>query len=236
MTAEVAPCGSPPAPDRPLSGRGWVVLALCVLAANVSLLHHLLRGEAAASVPGPSFEDRFDRAALGPDYFATGGHWRIRRGELLAPAVKNNPLWLKMRLAPEAVVEFDARSETRTADHGGDIKFEIFGDGRNHASGYVCIFGGWGNAISVIAREDEHGADRRERRDKKVEAGRTYHMRIERRAADLRWYIDGELFLHYLDAHPLSGKGNDRFGFSGWMSDVVFSNLRVSTLSPPGRP
>lgn len=224
---------APPAlrdPDRPLSRRGWLALGACVLAANAALLHLALRGEAPVTVPGPRFEDRFDRAALGRNYFTTGMHWRIARGELWSPEAKNNPLWLAMRLPPEVAIEFDARSETASGDRSGDIKFEVFGDGRNHASGYVCIFGGWGNTVSVIARLDEHGADREERADRKVEPGRTYHMRLERRGGTLRWFVDGGLFLEYEDPEPLQGRGHDRFGFSGWAADLFFDNLRIAPL------
>ena len=217
-------------PERPLSWRGWVALGACVLAANAALLHHALRGEAPVTVAGPSFEDHFDRDAIGPNYFTTGMHWRIARGELWSPEAKNNPLWLQMSLPRDVAIEFDARSESATGDRPGDIKFEIFGDGRAHASGYVCIFGGWGNKVSVIARLDEHGEDREERTDRKVEPGRTYHMRVERRGDTLRWFIDGALFLEYDDEEPLEGPGHDRFGFSGWAADLFFDNLEVKPL------
>lgn len=219
-----------PDPERPISWRGWLVVGACVLAANVALIHHLLRGPAPVTVPGPSFADDFERAAIGADYFTTGGHWRILRGELFSPGVKNNPLWLKMRLPRDVAIEFDARSETAAGKRAGDIKFELFGDGRSHASGYVCVFGGWDNQISVIARLDEHGKDRRERRDRKVEAGRTYHMRVERRGNLLSWYVDGLPFLSFEDRAPLSGLGHDRFGFSSWEADLFFDNLRIKPL------
>jgi hypothetical protein len=217
-------------PERGLSWRGWLAIGVCVVAANAALVHALLRGSAPVTVTGPRFEDRFDRAAIGPDYFTTGMHWRIANGEVWAPEAKNNPLWLQMRLPRDAVVEFDARSETATGDRAGDIKFEIFGNGRDHASGYVCIFGGWGNAISVIARLDEHGRDRKERRDRKVEPGHTYHMRVERSGRVLRWYVDGAPFLEYDDPSPLEGAGHDRFGFSGWAADLFFDNLKIAPL------
>jgi hypothetical protein len=216
-----------PDPDRPRGWRGWLALAACVVAANVALVHLALRGEAPVTVTGPSYEDRFDRTTLGDAWFTNGGHWRIERGELWAPEVKNNPLWLRMRLPRDVVVEFDARSETAGGSRPGDIKFEIFGNGRDHASGYVCIFGGWGNTISAIARLDEHGADRKERKDRKVEPRRTYHMRVERRGGALRWLVDGELLLELDDPHPLAGPGHDRFGFSGWEADLFFDNLTV---------
>ncbi len=219
-----------PSPDRPLSWRGWTAVAACVLGANAMLFHQLLRGEAPVAVQGPRFTDDFDRASVGPSYFATGAHWRILRGELWAPEAKNNPLWLQMRLPRDVAIEFDARSETATGNRPGDIKFEVFGDGRDHASGYVCVFGGWGNQISVIARLDEHGADRKERRDARVEPRRNYHMRVERRGRELRWFVDGRPFLTFDDPRPLEGKGHDRFGFSSWEADVFFDNLRIEPL------
>ncbi len=217
-------------PERPVSWRGWLALGACVLLANAALLHGLFRGAAPVTVAGPNYEDRFERAALGPNWFTTGMHWRIAKGELWSPEAKNNPLWLKMRLPRDVVVEFDARSETGSGGRPGDIKFEIFGDGRSHASGYVCIFGGWGNEISAIARLDEHGADRKERRDRKVEPRRTYHMRVERRGTLLRWSVDGAILLELDDPRPLEGAGHDRFGFSGWEADLFFDNLRIRAL------
>lgn len=220
----------PPDPDRPLSWRGWAALGLAVVAANAALVHGLLRGEAPATAAGPGYRDDFQREVIGPDWFTTGGHWQIVRGELWSPGVKNNPLWLRMRLPRDAAVEFDARSETASGPRAGDIKFEIFGDGRDHASGYVCVFGGWGNRISAIARLDEHGADRRERSDRAVVPGRTYHMRVERSGRELRWFVDGEPFLSFDDPEPLQGPGHDRFGFSSWEADLFFDNLQIAPL------
>ena len=156
----------------------------------------------------------------------------IRRGELWGSGTRNNPLWLAMALPRDVAVEFTARSETATGTRPGDIKLEIFGDGRAAASGYVLVFGGWGNAVSAIARRDEHGADRVERRDRKVEPGRTYRMRLERRGQVLRWLVDGEEFLVLHDPAPLSGPGNDRFGFSSWDADLFFDDLRIEPLTP----
>jgi len=216
--------------DRPLGRRGWVAVALLVLGTSFPLLHQAFRGPAPAPVARLPYGDDFERTELGGDWFTTGGHWRILKGELWAPEAKNNPLWLKMKLPRDVAVEFDARSETAGGGRPGDIKFEIFGNGRDHASGYVCVFGGWGNQISVIARQDEHGADRKERRDVKVEPGRTYHMRVERAGRELRWLVDGRLFLAYDDPRPLEGAGHDRFGFSSWEADVFYDGLRIRPL------
>jgi hypothetical protein len=144
-----------------------------------------------------------------------------------------------MALPRDVVVEFSARSETATGTRPGDVKFEIFGDGRTAASGYVLVLGGWGNAVSAIARLDEHGADRVERTDRRAEPGRNYRMRVERRGRVLRWLVDGEEFLVLDDPSPLGGPGHDRFGFSSWDADLFFDDLRIEPLpvSPdPPRP
>ena len=112
---------------------------------------------------GTGFSDDFERAQLGKAYKQTGGNWRIEGGKLHVQGAKNHPLWLLRTLPRDVRVEFDARSET--AD--GDIKVEIFGDGASYAkndsytaTSYVVIFGGWNNSMNVLARMDEHGADR----------------------------------------------------------------------------
>src|SRR5438105_2528638 len=91
----------------------------------------------------------------------------------------------------------------------------------------ACVLGGWGNTISIIGRLDEHGADRKERRDKKVEIKRTYHMRVERLGTSLRWFVDNDLFMTFDDPQPLEGSGHDRFGFSSWEAELIFANLNI---------
>ncbi len=192
---------------------------------NIPFAHLWLRGAAPVTAAAP-FADDFGREKIGANYSSSGGDWKIQRGELYAPGVKNNPLWLSVALPANVVVEFDARSESAA----GDLKCEIFGDGRAHASGYILVQGGWNNTISVIARLDEHGTDRKERRDTRVEKGRTYHWRIERKGGLLRWYVDNALFMEFLDPAPLSGRGHDRLAFSSWDSDLYFDNLRIEAL------
>lgn len=238
--AHAAPDAQPDQPKSPSAGsspsgglssrigmtRGQLIAVLAVvLAVNLPFIHYLLRGEAPVTAQVP-FSDDFNRDAIGSNYFTTGGHWRIHDGWVHSPGVKNNPLWLKARLPADVAVEFDVKSEA--AD--GDIKAEIFGNGRDHASGYVVIFGGWSNTISVIARLDEHGHDRKESRAFKVEKGHVYHMRIERKGNTLRWLADNQLMMEYADPNPLRGSGHDRFGFSSWDSDLYFDNLTIQPL------
>ncbi|WP_375767473.1 hypothetical protein NR798_38220 [Archangium gephyra] len=138
-----------------LSGRGWAVLAAVILAIQFPLIHYaLFRGDPATTASVPYSQDFSDPGVVQRDFFSTGGHWRVVDGQLLSPGVKNNPLWLQAKLPRDVAVEFDVRSQSPE----GDIKAEIFGDGTDHASGYILIHGGWNNSLSIIARLDEHGA------------------------------------------------------------------------------
>jgi hypothetical protein len=138
-----------------MSPRGWTVLGAVILCIQFPLIHYaLIRGEADTTATVPYQQDFSDPAVVERDFFSTGGHWRVVGGQLLSPGVKNNPLWLQARLPRDVAIELDVRSESSE----GDIKVELFGDGTDHASGYVLIHGGWNNTLSIIARLDEHGA------------------------------------------------------------------------------
>ena len=132
---------------------------MVIAAVQLPFLHAALRGAApiAAAVP---FQDKFDRASLGEAWGSNGGLWRIVDGQLYSPGVGNNPLWLKARLPPDVRIEFDVRSE----GPDGDVKWEVFGDGRNHSTGYLFLFGAWRNRESRICKLDEHALTQDEAR------------------------------------------------------------------------
>ena len=159
--------------DHPLSRPRILVPVLALLVAvHLPFLHLLLRGDAEVKVAVP-FHDEYERASLGDVYWSNGGDWRIVSGQVYSPGVGNNPLWLKARLPHDVRIEFDVRSE----GPDGDVKWEAFGDGRNHATGYVFIFGGWHNRESRIAKLDEHAATEAELRASLAGLARPYPHR-----------------------------------------------------------
>jgi hypothetical protein len=185
------------------------------------------------AAPGQAFEDRFERSTLGPDWNATGNGWRIENGVLTGSMVHNRPVWLRRKLPRDARIEFDAWSDSPA----GDLKCEVFGDGTSFArqasytaTSYVVIFGGWGNQLNVIARMNEHGADRQVRAEPHVEIGRHYHFKIERRGRELRWLLDGNGILDFNDPDPLAGPGHEHFAFNDWEALVHFDNLVITPL------
>jgi hypothetical protein len=184
--------------------------------------------EALAPLP---FRDDFNRVEIGPHWRAEPG-WSLRDGQVYSAGTRNRALWLKAALPRDVVIELDARSESPV----GDIKFEAFGDGERHASGYVFILGGWRNTISIIARLDEHGQDRQElNRPGLVQPGKTYRLKLVRQAEVLRFYVDGELLLDYYDPKPLHGPGHDRFAFNDWEAQLYFDNLHIRPAAPEDR-
>ncbi|MGO9830295.1 MAG: hypothetical protein ACLPJH_09140 [Myxococcaceae bacterium] len=183
--------------------------------------------------PGPSSDD-FERSALGKDWFATdptAAH--LDNGVLTVEHAHNHPVWLRRPIPEDATIEFDAWTDSPD----GDIKVEAWGDGRSahagppeaayDASGYVFVFGGWRNSKSVLARQEEHGANVAERTTPHVEPGRRYHWLIRRNGGEISWSIDGLPFLSFKDPSPLTGPSHAYFAFSGWESQVHFDNLRI---------
>ncbi len=182
---------------------------------------------------GTVFRDSFERAELGPDWRVTGPGWRIENGALTGSMVHNHPLWLARRLPRNARIEFDAWSESPA----GDLKCEVYGDGESYAheatytaTSYVVIFGGWHNALNVIARMFEHAPDRKVRVGPPVVINQHYHFMIERRGRLLRWALDGAPMLEWDDPDPLAGPGHEYFAFNDWEALVHFDNLVITPL------
>jgi hypothetical protein len=178
------------------------------------------------------FSDDFQRADLGGDWNATAPAYHIAAGQLEVENAYNHPAWLRRPLPPNAVIDLDASSRSPA----GDIKVEIYGDGASYdpdkgnydSTGYVLVFGGWHNSLSVLCRLEEHGPGRKaQRADVKVTPGQRYHFTITRKNGAIDWAIDGKPFLAWTDPQPLAGPTHEYFAVNDWESDVTFDNLRI---------
>jgi hypothetical protein len=130
------------------------------------------------------------------------------------------------------IVEIDAMSTSPD----GDVKVELFGDGesfdrdgnRYEATGYMFVFGGWQNSLSIIGRLGEHDdAVKASRAQPRVQPGRIYHWVITKRGGNIDWQMDGQPFLAFHDPQPLGGSGHQFFAINNWKTDVHFDNLRI---------
>lgn len=182
------------------------------------------------------FTDGFDRAELGAGWNATSPQYHLADGRLSVKDAYNHPAWLRQRLPRDAVIDVDVMSKSAA----GDIKLELYGDGESFdhdrgaytSTGYVLIFGGWHNSLSVLCRIHEHDDGRKaERADAPVQPGRTYHWTVTRRGGTIDWKIDGQPFLTWTDPEPLAGTGHEYLGVNDWESDVSFDNLRIKPAS-----
>jgi len=190
------------------------------------------------------FSDGFERSEVGANWNITGAGWALKDGRLCVAGAHNHPAWLRRRLPANARIEFEATSGSPE----GDLKAEAWGDGASAASGtayrdatsYIVIFGGWKNTMHVLARLDEHAADRTELR---VEPGETdpraqpvlpdraYRFKIERTDGQtVRYFVDDIEILSLRDRTPLSGDGHDHFGFNDWQVPACFDNLTITPL------
>ena len=182
---------------------------------------------------------------LGPNWRpAQTNAWRIENGRLCGQKAQNHGIWLNRVLPVNARIEFDAIAESPD----GDLKAEVWGDGQSHATSisytnatsYITVLGGWKNKFHVLARENEHGNDRKQisvdatsddPRAKPVYPGQIYHFKIERTDGHtVRWSVNGLDYLSYEDASPLAGMGHDHFGFNDWDVKVCFDNVKVTPL------
>jgi len=204
-----------------------LIVGACLLALTSCKTREISTGGARTLV----FSEDFERAELGAAWKRGAGEggqgsWRIEGGWLTGDQIKNDPLWWTGKLPDNARVEFDARSTTKE----GDLKFEIFGDGVRHESGYIVIFGGWSNSLDVIARLDEHGSDRKAQRSRKVTPNKIHKIAAERVDGALSWFVDGELVMTYDDPAPLTGPAHRGFAFNDWTAPVQFDNFKVYRL------
>ncbi|MDJ0762435.1 MAG: hypothetical protein QNJ97_05545 [Myxococcota bacterium] len=204
------------------------ILLLSVMSCSTD--RALQRNESEASLV---FKDNFDRKELGSNWLDTGGGYKIANGELRVQGARNKPLWLKKKLPREAKITFTARSMSPTVD----IKAELWGDGRSRATelsytatSYVIILGGWNNTRSIIARMNEHGADRKVRKTPKAQMGKPYRFMVKRSKHRLVWHLDGAQFLEMNDPEPLEGPGHEFFAFNNWKSEVFFDDIAIYAL------
>lgn len=237
--------------ERPDTGVGHIALlptpsasASAAAMPSASSSNHLMFPPP-PGVTGPAGSAFAALEEIGPNWRpAQTNAWRIENGRLCGQHAVNHGIWLNRVLPVNARVEFDAIAESPE----GDLKAEVWGDGQSHATSisytnatsYLAILGGWKNKFHVLARENEHGSDRKQiavdansddPRAKPVYPGQSYHFKIERSDGHtVHWSVNGLDYLTYDDPSPLAGMGHDHFGFNNWEVKVCFDNVKVTPL------
>jgi hypothetical protein len=182
---------------------------------------------------------------LGPNWTQVRTNaWRVENGRLCGEGAKNHGVWLNKTLPINARIEYDAIALTEQ----GDLKSEVWGDGHTYAvstsytgaSSYLVILGGWHNSLHVLARQNEHGNDRKEvkvdkesddPRQRAIVRGQLYQVKVERTdGKTIKVWVNGVEYFSWSDPAPLEGHGHDHFGFNEWEAKVCFDNVKVTPL------
>jgi hypothetical protein len=126
-------------------------------------------------------------------------------------------VWNKRSFEGDFAIEVFAASKMDSAKppyylHPRDLNITVCGDGRDLASGYSFIYGGWNNTATRILRGTQTVA---ESKDILLPPSASYHavahhkwfcLRVEKTGDTLSYYVDRKLALQYKDPNPLSGK------------------------------
>ncbi|OGV71371.1 MAG: hypothetical protein A3K19_01405 [Lentisphaerae bacterium RIFOXYB12_FULL_65_16] len=141
--------------------------------------------------------------------------------------------WNKRRHGRNVTLEFFAGPKMdaergKKYEYAADINAVICGDGRDIASGYSFMLGGWDDTGSYIVRGDKVLAENKAIIIPRMSSThrRWFHVRIRREDDVLTWWIDGAKVASVTDPAPLNG---DRFALWTWNNGIMVAQVRVST-------
>jgi hypothetical protein len=164
--------------------------------------------------------------------------WSFFSGRAASRQKKLAALWSKRELGDDAVVEFFAGIKMDSSRGGQyqyarDINCTLSADGKDLASGYSFLFGGFDDDHSAILRKGVEVARTPSGQGVIPRQGAIHHrwfyIRAERRGPHLRFTVDGGRLvdLSYTDPEPLAGR---RLAIWTWDDGIMVSRVRVSGL------
>ncbi len=141
-------------------------------------------------------------------------------------------IWNKRQFAGDLTVEFFAgpkmdRSRGKEYEYASDMNVTICADGQDLTSGYSFLYGGWHNTASAIVRKNAVVARTRSHiipNHTNIHR-RWFHIRAEKRGANLALYIDGARVLTYTDPNPLPG---GQMAIWTYDNGLMVSRVRIS--------
>jgi len=148
-------------------------------------------------------------------------------------------LWHKREFHGDITLEFAAGIKmdyTKTVGYqfASDLNATICADGRDVASGYSFVFGGWGNKKTAIVRQGQVVAEASKPLIDGYIHRRWWYFKIEKRGPKLRYWVDNVLVHEYTDPKPLTG---NRIAIWTYKHGIVLSRFRISCPGPmPAEP
>lgn len=167
---------------------------------------------------GNLYDYTFYRAPT--DWYVSGGTWDMTSRWDCSPgwswyggwSERIAAIWNKHSFAGDFAIDLFAacKRDVGGYQHPRDINITIGGDGRDLASGYSFIFGGWNNTATRILRGTQTVAETTKVLLPANYQAQAHHkwfnLRVERTGNIVSFYVDRELALRYIDPKPLPGR------------------------------
>ncbi len=152
-------------------------------------------------------------------------------------------IWNKRKFAGDVSIDFYAgpkmdRSRGNRYEYAADINCTLAGNGVDLTSGYSFLFGGFGNAKTVLMKGGKilaEGGTWLESGGKKrwkptlIQTSnlhrRWYHVKAQKKGNRLRLWIDDQLVIDHVDKTPLTG---DRVALWTWNNGIMVARVTVS--------
>jgi hypothetical protein len=167
---------------------------------------------------GNRYDYTFYRAPT--DWYTSGGTWDMTSRWDCSPgwswyggwSERVAAIWNKHSFSGDFTADIFAacKRDQGGYQHPRDINITIAGDGRDLASGYSFVFGGWNNTATRLMRGTQVVAESTKYLLPKDYQNQAHHkwfnLRVERVGSLLSFFVDGELALQYRDPKPITGR------------------------------
>jgi len=174
-----------------------------------------------------AFSDDFERDQLGDDWKVLVGEWRTEGGKLVSTG-SHAEIVITRKFPGCQRLEFEAMTNAaRPCDFSPSIQGAGLGTAR--ATGYLLQFGGAGNTLNRILRNDQQIEDRSVQRF--IEPGKVHHVVAELDGDTVRLIVDGYTIMEARDYPPLLGPGHETVGLYIY-AETAIDNIKVFTSSP----
>jgi len=155
------------------------------------------------------------------DWHAASGSWDITSRWICTPkwswfggvSHEAATVWSKRQFSGDQVIDLHSAV---MMDYGigsgyrrfGDMDLSFCADGSSLGSGYTLMYGGFNNTRTCLWRKDKIVAERADRPYPTRKGGahkNWYNLRAEKLGGRVRFYLNQELILEYVDPEPLEG-------------------------------
>ncbi len=176
------------------------------------------------------FEDRFERAAVGPDWIIEGKA-EIVNGRLKYGLDGHHLARINRHFAPDVRVEFDAEAAPEKPPCDLSVGLACR-EGAGSYGGYLLAFGGNLNTMHQIQGGRDMEWVHTWYPPERIQPGKVHRICGMKEGKTLTLEVDGKVLLTATDKDPLGGPGFDMAGTVTW-NGMLVDNVRVYERKTP---